>query len=97
MTWVQNADHPRWLIYKEQKKWDLALTDYNKAMQINPKDADAYNNRGTLYYEQKKWDKALVDYNKAIQINPSFALAYPVFLSFLYSCCELSHFSFELR
>ena len=56
--------------YKDQKKTELALKDYEKAIQINPKNAIAYYNRGLLYQEQKKWDLALHDYNKAIQINP---------------------------
>jgi tetratricopeptide (TPR) repeat protein/S1-C subfamily serine protease len=63
-------------LYYEQKKWDLALVDCNKAIQINPNDADFYNNRGLLYDEQKKWDLALADYNKAIHINPNLAQAY---------------------
>jgi len=66
----------RGIIYKEQKKWELALADYNKAIQINPNDAEAYNNRGIIYEEQKKWELALADYNKAIQINPNDAEAY---------------------
>ena len=57
-------------VYYEQTELDLALTDFNKAIQINPNYAPAYNNRGFLYYDQKKWDKALVDLNKGIQINP---------------------------
>ena len=66
----------RGIIYSEQKKWDLALADYNKAIQINPNDAKAYYNRGNIYSEQKKWDLALADYNKSIQSNPNNARAY---------------------
>ena len=66
----------RGLVYQNQKKWDLAVADYNKAIQINPEYAQAYNNRGNLYYYQKKWDLAVADYNKAIQINPEVAQAY---------------------
>ena len=62
--------------YKNNKKWNLALADYNKAIQINPEFAQAYYNRGILYFDQKKWDLALVDYNKAIQINPKDADVY---------------------
>ena len=66
----------RGILYAEQKKWDLALADFNKAIQINPNHASAYNNRGIFYNEQKKWDLALADFNKAIQINPNDAQAY---------------------
>ena len=64
------------VIYHDQEKWDLALADYNKAIQINPEDAAAYYNRASLYSDQKKWDLALADYNKAIQINPEYTKAY---------------------
>ncbi|NJO65328.1 MAG: tetratricopeptide repeat protein [Richelia sp. RM2_1_2] len=66
----------RSLLYYEQKKWELALDDYNKAIQINSNDAKIYNNRGVLYDKQEKWELALADYNKTIQINPNLAQAY---------------------
>lgn len=43
--------------------------DYNKAIEINPKDAMAYNNRGIANKAQKKYDDAISDYSKAIEIN----------------------------
>ena len=59
-------------LYHEQKKWKLALADYNKAIQINPNFTQAYYNRGLLYQQQKKFKLALANYNKAIQINSNF-------------------------
>jgi tetratricopeptide (TPR) repeat protein len=58
----------RGVVYGEQKKWELALADYSKAIAINPDNADAYINRGVVYNEQKKWELALADYSKAIAI-----------------------------
>ena len=46
----------RAVVYRKQKKWDLALADYNKAIQINPQKTSAYLNRGNLYSDQKKWE-----------------------------------------
>ncbi|MEO1375512.1 MAG: tetratricopeptide repeat-containing serine protease family protein, partial [Cyanobacteria bacterium J06635_10] len=63
-------------LYKDRKKWNLAVADYNKAIQINPQHANAYYNRGLLYRNKKKWELAVADYNKAIQINPEFYQAY---------------------
>ena len=60
-------------LYQRHKKWKLALADYNKAIQINPNFAEAYNHRGFIYQRYKKWELALADYNKAIQINLNFA------------------------
>jgi tetratricopeptide (TPR) repeat protein len=47
-----------------------ALEAYNKAIQLNPNDCIAYNNRGILKIKTGKIDEALIDFNKAIQINP---------------------------
>ncbi|MFM7794162.1 MAG: tetratricopeptide repeat protein, partial [Microcystis panniformis] len=47
-----------------------------QALNINPRDAIAYNNRGLLYKEQGKPDLALSDFNQALNINPRYAKAY---------------------
>ncbi len=62
--------------YEGQKQWDLALADYNKAIQLSPRYAITYYNRGNFYERQKQWDLALFDYNKAIQTSPQNASAY---------------------
>jgi tetratricopeptide (TPR) repeat protein/S1-C subfamily serine protease len=63
-------------LYSDLQKYELALSDYNKAININPNFALAYYNRGLLYSDQKKYDLALSDYDKAIEINPNYADAY---------------------
>jgi tetratricopeptide (TPR) repeat protein len=52
------------------------MTDFNKALEINPRFAMAYNNRGLAYMEKGQYDNAIADFNKALQINPMLALAY---------------------
>lgn len=47
-----------------------ALSDYNKAIKINPDCDDAYINRGNLFFDLKFYNEALSDYNKALEINP---------------------------
>jgi tetratricopeptide (TPR) repeat protein len=63
-------------VYDEQNKLDKALENYNKAIDINPYFALAYNNRALVYDDQKKFQLALKDYNKAIEINPKLDSAY---------------------
>ena len=53
-----------------------ALIDYNKAIEISPNHAEAYNNRGNLEEGMGNYSGAIEDYNKAIAINPSYADAY---------------------
>lgn len=58
------------------KKYDEAITAYKKAIEICPKDADAYNNMGGVYYNQKKYINAIQCYKKAIAIKPDHKYAY---------------------
>ncbi|MCA2592823.1 MAG: tetratricopeptide repeat protein, partial [Microcystis sp. M31BS1] len=66
----------RGVLYIDLQKYELALSDWNKAIDINPNHAVAYVNRGLLYSDLQKYDLALSDYNKAIDINHNLANAY---------------------
>lgn len=50
-----------------------AITDYSKALVINPKDVDALNNRGVAKYRMGNPEGAIEDYSKAREINPKYA------------------------
>ena len=50
--------------------------DYNRAIQLNPNDAQAYYNRGLIRYEQKNYPGAEADFSQAIGINPLDEQAY---------------------
>ena len=60
------------------KSGDLqgAITDFNKAIEINPQDAYAYYNRGIAKEKSGDYQGAIADLNKAIEINPQYANAY---------------------
>ncbi|MTJ55845.1 tetratricopeptide repeat protein [Anabaena sp. UHCC 0253] len=55
---------------------ELARTDLNTAIAINPDSAEYYLKRGVLYLQDKKWELALADFNTAIKIKPDYAEAY---------------------
>ena len=61
---------------KGEEYFNKALNDYDKVINIKPKDTDALNNRGALYsnkYEETKdeeyFNKALNDYDKSLNID----------------------------
>jgi tetratricopeptide (TPR) repeat protein/V8-like Glu-specific endopeptidase len=60
----------------ERSDYSGALSNYNRAIAMNPQYAFAYNNRANLYLQQRELRKALSDYNRAISLQPNLALAY---------------------
>ncbi|NLA41822.1 MAG: tetratricopeptide repeat protein [Smithella sp.] len=56
--------------------YNEALASFNKAIELDPKDADAYNNRGIAYDNLGNHKQAIKDYNKAIELDPKNAKAY---------------------
>ena len=62
--------------YKKDYDYDKAIIDYNKAIEINPKNEELYIWLGTTWYNKKDYDEAISNYNKAIKINPKYELAF---------------------
>ena len=52
-----------------EKTWMARIADYNRAIEIDPKYASAYNNRGLAKNEKGDVDGAVADYNLAIQLD----------------------------
>jgi serine/threonine protein kinase len=59
-----------------KQDYDGTIQNYDKAIELNPQDADAYNNRGIAYYYKGNYDQAIKDHNKAIELNPQHVNAY---------------------
>ncbi len=60
------------------KKGELqsALEDYNQAIEANPENSEAYNNRGNAYFFLNQPEEAIKNYNQAIKLNPELSRAY---------------------
>jgi len=62
--------------YVDKGKYDQAISDYTKALEINPRYFWAYVNRGTTYGRKGQYNEAISDFTKALEINPRYAAAY---------------------
>ena len=62
--------------YGRKGHHDLAITDFNKALEINPENALAYANRGLDQEIKGNLDHAISDYNKSLQLAPLHAGTY---------------------
>ena len=56
--------------YDDKGQYDLAIADYDKAIAINPNDADAFNDRGATHSAMRKYDLAIEDYDQVLRLNP---------------------------
>ena len=57
-----------------QYKRKEAIELFNKAINLEPTQPFAYNNRGLAYYGEGKIDQAIADYNKSIKLDPNYIL-----------------------
>ncbi len=59
-----------------KKNYAMAIVYETKAIALNPKLTEAYNQRGLTKYHMGKYKEAIEDYNKALQIRPKYAEPY---------------------
>ena len=57
----------------EAEEYDLAISDFDKSIEIFPLFKEAYNFRGNCKDILLNREGAIVDYNKAITIDPEYA------------------------
>jgi len=53
-----------------------AISDYTKAIELDPNYAKAYTNRGASKQKAKDYNGAISDFNKAIELDPNDAKTY---------------------
>lgn len=49
--------------------YDTAIANFSKAIEIDPRDADVYRNRGLAWKLKGEYERALSDYREALEIN----------------------------
>ncbi|TKJ31228.1 hypothetical protein CEE39_07355 [bacterium (candidate division B38) B3_B38] len=64
------------LRFQKQRKYRLAIEQYHRAIEIQPKFVQAYNNLGSVYFLSGSYPEAMEEYKKAIELKPDYAEAY---------------------
>lgn len=76
-----NADTPPVLkaagLYKQQHGWyEQAAQDFNRALELAPNDAEAWNRLASAYAGMNRTDEAIATYQKAIAALPDYYAPY---------------------
>ena len=65
-------------IFASQGKNKKAIADYTIAIELKPKWAEVYYNRGLAFKAHGQQDEAVKDFSKAIELNPKETETKPV-------------------
>jgi tetratricopeptide (TPR) repeat protein len=67
--------HRRGSDYADKGEYDRAIADYSKAIELNPKDDDAYTGRAWSYFKAGKAAQGLPDAERSLELYPHNAHA----------------------
>ena len=70
------ADYERGLENFQKGLYDQAITDFTKALGVDPSMADSHLYRARAYEKKEKYDQAINDFTKAIEMEPKMAPIY---------------------
>jgi tetratricopeptide (TPR) repeat protein len=59
-------------VLQRLKRLDDALASYDRALQLKPDDAEAFNNRGTALSELQREEEAVASYAQALALRPGY-------------------------
>ncbi len=70
---LSDAFRNRGDVYGDREQWPAAIADDTKAIELNPEDAEAYNQRAWAHLKSGDMKKAFVDVNKSLSLDPKQA------------------------
>ena len=62
-----------YVFQESEKNFDAAISSYQNALHLTPKDVDIYINLGSVFYDKGDFQSALAIYNLALEIAPNDA------------------------
>jgi len=62
--------------YMQKGKYDQAIFEFKRTLQLQPKHGRAYNTLGRIYVMQGRLNEAIAAFKQAVAINPGNAKAY---------------------
>jgi tetratricopeptide (TPR) repeat protein len=66
----------RGVAYGKMERYEEAIADFSKALELSPAYSAAYYNRGTCHGRAGRYDEAIADFSKALDLDPKDADAY---------------------
>ena len=64
------------ITFHQRREYQEAIVRYDRAIELNPQDAYAYNNRGVTKSDSGDHQGAIADFDEAINLNPRLAEAF---------------------
>jgi tetratricopeptide (TPR) repeat protein len=71
-----NGYFKKGLAYKKRHAYEKAAVQFEKAVQLDTRYAEAYSNLGYCYRKQGRFDQAIETYQQAIDLKPELAEAH---------------------
>jgi tetratricopeptide (TPR) repeat protein len=69
------AYYDRAMAYDSEGRSEMAISDYTKAIELNPDDSNYYDNRGADYFDSGRVNDAIADFRTALKVNPNDPIA----------------------
>src|SRR5688572_17473692 len=63
-------------ISRDKNNNDIALKEYNKAIELDTASANTYYNRGILFIKEKKFERVIGDFSKVLALRGDSAMSY---------------------
>jgi superkiller protein 3 len=85
----------------EHGEWKKAIEYFQRAIRLEPNNADAYYNLGNAFADAKRNEDAAAAYRKALELSPAFAEAHDNLGTLLFTLGQLNeaaqHFQEAIR